>query len=66
MISANSSLRIEEEARKSRLVLCPKCDSEFRMPIGDDSAECEECGEEIELMEEGYPEEFIWHPSRSY
>ncbi len=65
MISV-SDLKIEEEARKTRLVLCPKCDSEFRAPLGDDSAECEECGENIEIMEEGYPEEFIWHPNRRY
>jgi uncharacterized paraquat-inducible protein A len=66
MILSDSSLKVSEEARKTRLVLCPECDSEFRTPIGDDSAECEECGEEIEMVEEGYPEEFIWHPNRSY
>ncbi|TRZ55087.1 hypothetical protein D4Q76_01115 [archaeon] len=65
MISV-SDLKIEEEARKTRLVLCPKCDSEMRVGLMNDSAECEECGEDIEVVEEGYPEEFIWHPNRSY
>lgn len=66
MILSDSSLKVSEEARKSRLVLCPKCDSELKVPLTEDSAECEECGDEFEVVEEGYPEEFIWHPSRSY
>lgn len=63
---SNSSLQIEEETRKTRLVLCPKCDAELIVAIEEDFVECEECGEGIEILEEGYPEEFIWHPSRSY
>ncbi len=66
MILSDSSLKVSEEARKTRLVLCPKCDSEMRVGLMNDSAECEDCGEEFEVMEEGYPEEFIWHPNRSY
>ncbi len=52
--------------KNSRLVLCPNCDSEFRVDIADEDYICDECGEEFEIREEGYPEEFVWHPGKMY
>ncbi len=63
-----SKFEAQEELniKNSKLVLCPNCENEFRVPLSERFAECEECGEEIEIREEGYPEEFVWYPGKMY
>ncbi|NOZ82094.1 MAG: hypothetical protein GXO63_03000 [Candidatus Micrarchaeota archaeon] len=51
--------------RELRLVLCPACDSELSVPIEEEEIFCE-CGERVEVFEEGYPEEFVWHPGKKF
>lgn len=51
--------------KSSRLVLCPTCDNELRADIEEDEVVCD-CGKEIEIEEQGYPEEFIWHPNKEF
>lgn len=56
----------EQLIRNSRLIICPSCDSEFRVGLDKKEFLCESCEEEIDIEEEGYPEEFVWHPKREF
>lgn len=57
----------DDFVRKTRLVLCPNCDNEFRVDSTEENTTCDECGEFFEIEDEGsYPEEFVWHPSQEF
>lgn len=55
----------DDFVKKSRLILCPGCDHEFTVPLEEEEAVCEDCGEEF-FLEEEYTEDFIWHPEKKY
>lgn len=61
-------LRFDDDVmRTTRLVLCPTCDSEFRVPLTALEYCCGSCGEVFSIEPEGsYPEEFIWRPGEKY
>ena len=57
---------VSDIKKSRRFALCLDCDNEFRLALADEDCICDEYGEEIEIMEECCPEEFIWHPGKMY
>ena len=57
----------EEIVKQSRLVLCPGCDTEFRVDLDAEEEFCEACDECFCIQPKGIMgEEFVWHPKRKF
>ncbi len=54
----------EELKRNARQLLCPNCENKVSVPITEEEAFCDECGEEFSIEED--KDDFIWHPSENY
>lgn len=56
----------EDISHTTRLVNCPNCRAEFRVPASALEYVCGECGEIFSVEPEFCPEEFVWHPSKKF